>query len=161
MSAVISECGLYRYRLDREIQPTGIVFAYFGVNGSTATGDVEDQTTRKWAGFTLRNGGRKYIAGNPYAFRATDVRALATAADPVGPENPRYLREIIAEADVLVPCWGSRLKVPRWRRSAFDHLMNKLMQSGKPVKVFGFTASGDPMHPLMLPYNTPLRQVNV
>lgn len=36
MSAVISECGLYRYRLDRDVSPTGIVFAFFGVNGSDA-----------------------------------------------------------------------------------------------------------------------------
>jgi len=31
-SAVLSPCGRYRYRLDREIQPEGIVIAYFGIN---------------------------------------------------------------------------------------------------------------------------------
>ncbi|VWD15224.1 hypothetical protein BCO71033_02740 [Burkholderia contaminans] len=31
-----------------------------------------------------------------------------------------------------------------------------LCTSGKPVKVFGLTAGGDPKHPLMLPYDTPL-----
>ena len=42
MSAVISACSLYRYRLDREVQLAGIVIAYFGVNPSTASAEVED-----------------------------------------------------------------------------------------------------------------------
>ena len=155
-SAVISDCETWRYRLDRDVAQSGIVFAFFGVNGSTATGDAEDQTTMKWRGFTERNGGRRYIAGNPFAFRATDVRCLALAADPVGPENARYLREIIGEADVLVPCWGNRSKVPERLRHHFDDLRAMLFSAGKPVRVFGFTASGDPKHPLMLGYDTPL-----
>lgn len=57
-SAVISDCETYRYRLDRGVQPEGIVFAYFGVNGSTAGPIEEDHTTQKWRGFTLRNGGQ-------------------------------------------------------------------------------------------------------
>src|SRR5262245_24204521 len=111
-SAILSPCETWRYRLDRDVQEHGLIFAYFGVNGSTAGPVEEDQTTMKWRGFTLRNGGRKYIAGNPFAYRATDVRELAKAVDPIGPENDRYLAEIIAEADVLVPCWGNRAKVP-------------------------------------------------
>ena len=154
--AIISECGLYRYRLDRWIQETGCVFAYFGVNASTADADSEDQTTRKWRGFTLRNGGSRYIAANPFAFRATDVRELAKVSDPVGPENARYLREIIAEADVLVPCWGNTSKVPKHLRHHFDELRDLLIGSGKSVKTFGLTSAGDPKHPLTLSYSTPL-----
>lgn len=157
-SAVFCPQRLYRYRLDRFVQELGLVFAYFGVNGSTAGEEEEDQTTRKWFGFTLRNGGRKYIAGNPFARTATDVKKLATFADPVGPENARHLREIIAEADILVPCWGSREKIPPRLRGHFDALRDQLFASGKPVKTFGFTASGDPKHPLMLGYDTPLRE---
>ena len=155
-SAVISTCGLFRYRLDRPVALKGLVFAFFGVNGSTATGTEEDQTTRKWFGFTSRNGGSRYIAGNPFALRATDVKELARAADPVGPENARYLAEIIAEADVLVPCWGNRGKVPKHLRGHFDRLRNQLFESGKPVKIFGQTKGGDPLHPLFLGYDTPL-----
>lgn len=87
--AILSPCGTWRYRLDRVVADEGIVFAYFGVNPSTADADAEDQTTKKWWGFASRNGGRKYIAGNPFAYRTTDVRGLATAADPVGPPGPK------------------------------------------------------------------------
>jgi hypothetical protein len=155
-SAIFSACGTYRYRLDRDVQEKGLVFAYFGVNGATADHEKEDQTSRKWFGFTLRNGGRRYIAANPFAFCATDVRELAYAADPIGPENGRYVREVITEADILVPCWGSRAKLPPNLRGQLDDLRDRILDAGKPVKVFGFTASGDPKHPLMLGYDTPL-----
>ncbi|MGM3851662.1 DUF1643 domain-containing protein, partial [Salmonella sp. NW36] len=74
MSAIISKCGMYRYRLERDVQPEGLVFGYFGVNGSTATATEDDHTVRKWIGFTKVNGGRRFIVGNAFAFRATDVR---------------------------------------------------------------------------------------
>ena len=156
MSAVISDCGLYRYRLDRDVQAKGIVIAYFGVNCSTADADLEDQTTTRWFGFTLRNGGRKYVAGNPFAFRSTDVRGLVTAADPVGPLNRWHLDQIIDEADLLVPCWGRRAKLPTPLRVHVDRLERTLRVSGKPLRAFGLTKGGDPLHPLFLGYDTPL-----
>lgn len=156
MSAIISDCGRYRWRLERELAEHGNVIAFFGVNPSTAGPEIEDQTTMKWRGFALANGARRYIAGNPFALRATDVKELAKASDPVGSENARHLREIIADADVLVPCWGSRTKLPPILRHHLDALARLLWDSGKPVKNFGLTKSGDPMHPLMLGYKTPL-----
>jgi hypothetical protein len=157
-SAIISPCGLFRYRLERPIADTGIVMAFFGVNPSTADEQVEDQTTMKWRGFAQIAGARRYIAGNPFAFRAVDVNALAAAADPVGPDNGQHIREIIASADVLVPCWGSRSKLPRLLHPRLDALSDLIRHSGKPVRIFGLTKSGDPKHPLMLSYSTTLIQ---
>jgi hypothetical protein len=157
MSAVFSECGLFRYLLEREVQQEGIVIGYCGVNGSTAGAEVEDQTTMKWRGFTLRNGGRRYIAFNPFAYRSTDVRELARVPDPVGPLNAKYIREAIARSDLLVPCWGNRAKVPTKLRAHFYDILGLMLASGKPIKVFGLTKSGDPKHPLMLGYNTQLQ----
>jgi len=156
MSAIISPCGTWRYRLDRHVQETGRVAAFFGVNGSTAGPIEEDQTTTKWRGFSLRNGIARYIAANPFAYRSADVSVLGEVSDPIGPENDRYLREVIAEADVLVPCWGDRNKVPKTLHCHFDSLRDQLFASGKPVLTFGFTKGGDPKHPLMLAYDTPL-----
>jgi hypothetical protein len=155
-SAVISPCGLFRYRLDRLVQESGLVAAFFGVNGSTAGPIEEDHTTLKWRGFSLRNSFRRYIAANPFAFRSKDVKLLAKVADPVGPDNARYLAEIIAEADILMPCWGNRAKVPPSLRHHLDALKTALFASGKPVRIFGLTSGGDPKHPLMLGYDTPL-----
>lgn len=156
MSAIISKCGLFRYRLERDLAAVGMVIAYFGVNPSTAEAEIEDQTTMKWRGFGMRNGARRYIAGNPFAFRATDVNELGKAVDPIGPDNDRHLREIMRDADLLVPCWGNRGKLPRHLRPRLDRLLQLLRESGKPIKVFGLTISGDPAHPLMLGYSTQL-----
>ena len=156
MSAIISDCGRYRYRLDRQVQDEGIVAAFFGVNGSTARPIEEDHTTAKWRGFSLRNGFARYIAANPFAYRSADVAMLAEVDDPVGPMNAVYIQEIIAEADVLIPCWGNRAKVPETLRHHFDILRDQLFAAGKPVLTFGFTKGGDPKHPQMLGYDTPL-----
>lgn len=159
-TAVLSPCGTWRLRLDRWCHGGrgSLVFAYFGVNPSTADAEIEDTTSIKWRGFTSLNGGCRYIAGNPFAYRATNVREL-TKIDidrAIGPENDRYLAEIIDEADILVPCWGSRDKLPRCLHWRLDEVMRMLRGSGKPVVTFGLTKSGDPRHPLMLPYSTPL-----
>lgn len=160
MSAIISVCGLYRYRLEREVQQDGLTFAYFGVNPSTADASIDDTTVRKLRGFTEKNGGRKFIVGNAFAFRSTDVDGLASAIDPVGRENPGHILEIMHDADVIVPCWGSRRKLPMRLRPRFDALKKFIFdyaeKNGKPVRVFGFAKSGDPLHPQMLGYSTPL-----
>ncbi len=154
--AVISDCGTWRYRLDRHVGGRGPVYAFFGVNPSTATAEVDDATVRKWNGFARRLDADRYIVGNAFAYRATDVRQLKEVPDPVGPSGNRYLQEIIGEADVLVPCWGNVMKVPTAIRSRFGEVIEMLRSSGKPVKCFGLTNAGYPKHPLMLGYSTRL-----
>lgn len=158
--AILSSDGRYRYRLDRPLEGDGPVVAWFGVNPSIADANLEDQTTRKWRGFSRIVGARKYIAANPFAFRATDIADLARAhdrgIDVVGPQNAAHLEGIIVDADLLIPCWGSRTKVPKALRYHLDELAAQLFDSGKPLKVLGLTASGDPKHPLTLGYDTPI-----
>jgi hypothetical protein len=156
LTAIISDCGLYRYRLEREVQMDGPTYAYFGINPSTADASIDDATVRKWIGFTKVLGGRRFIVGNVFAYRATDVRELAKASNPGGLENIPHLLRIAADADVLVPCWGNRDKVPRELRRRLDDVLAMLHATEKPVLHFGLTSSGDPKHPLMLGYSTPL-----
>lgn len=156
MTAIISDCGRFRYQLGRVVGDAGPVLAFFGVNPSTADADLDDATVRKWRGFTKRAGGSRFVVGNVFAFRATEVAELAKAADAIGPDNDRHLADIIGQADILVPCWGNQDKVPKALWSRFAAVRGMLFASGKPVKVFGHTAAGDPKHPLMLGYDTPL-----
>lgn len=156
MSAILSKCGTFRYRLEREVGMVGPVYAYFGVNCSTADHRIDDNTVKRWIGFTKLFGGQKFIVGNPFAFRSPKVKDLGTATDPVGPENDQHLVRIIADADILVPCWGPQIKVPRRLRYRFSEVEEMLRASGKPIKIFGLSEAGDPLHPLMLPYTTAL-----
>ncbi|WP_408914039.1 DUF1643 domain-containing protein [Brucella pseudogrignonensis] len=159
MSAVISACGKYRYRLEREMDfltADGPVYAFFGVNPSTADASIDDATVRKWKGFVSRWGGSQFIVGNVFAYRATDVRELANADNPVGPDNFAHLFKIASEADVIVPCWGDRHKLPKHLRHNLDWAIDVLEGFGKPLMTFGLSKGGDPLHPLMLGYNTKL-----
>ncbi len=156
-SAWLSECEKYRYTLSRTWRDDGVLYAFFGINPSTADANIDDATVRKWIGFTERNGGKGFIVGNVFAYRATDVKDLAKCEDPVGGKaNLGHINTIIKKADILVPCWGNASKVPAPLKHNISALMLTLVESGKPIKIFGKTKSGDPKHPLMLGYDTPL-----
>lgn len=156
MSAVLSECGKYRFRLEREVGMEGPTFAYFGVNPSTADAMIDDATVRKWTGFTKVYGGRRFIVGNVFAYRATDVRELRSVADHRTADNAAHIQQIAADADILVPCWGAISKVTGDLHHHFVALRDLLRGTGKPVMAFGLTADGSPKHPLMLGYSTQL-----
>lgn len=148
----------YRYRLDRVVSTDPRVVMYIGINPSTATDTVDDATVRKWKGFTRLLGAGRFIVGNVFAYRTTDVRRLAYIADPFGPLNLGALRTLMGEAHVLVPCWGDRKKVPHTLRRYIDMVEGELRveayENKKPLLCFGKTLGGDPKHPLMLGYNT-------
>lgn len=163
-SAVISDCGQYRFRLDRFVAAEGKVFNFIGVNPSTADATLNDATVRKWIGFTKKNGGSRFIVTNLFGYRATDVNELKLMTDPFGPLNSRYMLNAVMEADIIVPCWGNSNKLPKSLRShaynTFEFLKSMVDQiPGKKLMTFGYTKGGDPLHPLMLGYSTELQEV--
>lgn len=157
MSAVLSDCGNYRYRLTRSVGMGNRAVTFVGVNPSTADANVDDATVRKWAGFSRRWGFDRFEVVNLFAFRSTDVRALATAADPVGPDNDMHILSLLAESELVVPCWGNSGKLPQNLRGRMCWLHDRISESGVEAKCFGLTKSGDPKHPLMLGYDTELQ----
>lgn len=158
MDTWISDCGHYRYRLSRNTDLFGrYVIAFFGINPSTADAFKDDPTVRKLSYFTALHNGKTMLVGNVFAYRTPKVKELAEFDDPVGPDNAQAISEIIRDADILVPCWGARQKIPSSLHPAMDELQERLKAvKKKPLKVFGLTKSGDPQHPLYLPYSTEL-----
>jgi hypothetical protein len=159
MNAVISNCGLYRYRLEREagLFAAGTT-AVIMVNPSTADATEDDATIRKVRGFGQRNGWGRIIVGNLFAYRATDVSVLAKVADPIGPDNDKFLALLAEEADRVVFAWGPLAKQPRdlrgrWRDVAaiFAAFQHKPLAIGEPVQ------DGHPRHPLMPPYTSAIK----
>ena len=149
MSAVISDCGRYRYRLERTTPRLGLeskLVVFIGVNPSTADATVDDATVRKWRGFALRWGYTHFVVGNLFAYRATDVKALATVPNPVGERNDDHLRAMLRDADTLVPCWGDRGKLPKQLHARIDRMWDLIAESGAPVHALGITKGGDPKH---------------
>lgn len=160
-SAYVSECGKYRYELQRHVGAGPFTYAYFGINPSTADASIDDQTVRKWLGFSARSNVGRFIVGNVFSYRATDVKQLGRTTDDLfGDDHWRVQEHIIRSADALVPCWGNQAKVPPDLRCWIDQLMDRLIDQnyrfGTPLLCFGHTASGDPKHPLTLGYDTPM-----
>lgn len=159
--AIFSDDGLYRHRLDFEVADSGLVVLLCGCNPSVAgriiAGGVRgtDHTVEKWHGFGRRNDWRRGIVVNGLDRISTQVRELS-ARDAVSDANSSYVDAAIAEADILLPCWGNLTKVPLPLRVHFGNVLAKMYASGKPVKTFGLTKGGDPKHPLMLGYDTPI-----
>lgn len=154
-SAVLSDCGRYRYRLERDGPGEGSTVVIM-VNPSTADADQDDATIRKLRGFGARNNWGRIIVGNLFAYRATDVRELARTDDPIGPLNDMHLNIMENEADRMIVAWGPVSKVPaqyrqRWLDFWGERLgKTRMFSIGEPAKC------GHPKHPLMLPYDSPI-----
>lgn len=155
-SAIISVCGMYRTRLDRDLLTPGPVAAIIGVNPSTADGCADDATIRKDYGFCRRNGIGRFIKGNKFAFRATDVRELRTAKDPIGPLNDFYLEQMMREADIVIAAWGPLAKLPKHLRGRWKRVVSIARDVGKTLHCFGTAKDGQPLHTLMLSYDARL-----
>lgn len=155
MSAVLSECGRYRYRLTREIAPplgaqdTHVV-TFVMLNPSTADATVDDPTIRRCLGFARDWGYHRLEVVNLYGLRATNPKALRRVADPVGPENDHHIAAVAASADLVVGAWGVH--------ATDDQRVREVMRIiGRPIHALGVTKAGAPRHPRLLRRDAELR----
>jgi hypothetical protein len=155
-SAVISDCGRYRYRLERHGLSGAGAVAWIMVNPSTADASEDDPTIRKVIGFSERMGAGWAIVGNVFAFRSTDVKGLAKTSDPHGPDNDKHLRDIMACAPTVVVAWGPTAKLPKLLRHRYMRVVRIADAIGVKLMCLGTAQDGHPRHPLMLAYDTPL-----
>jgi hypothetical protein len=153
-SAILSEDRRYRYSLTRELSlftpgAEGTVL-FVMLNPSTADASIDDPTIRRCIGFARTWGFARLTVGNLYALRATDPRELASDADPIGPENDRWLAELAASARQVVYAWGAN---PMAALRAAD--ARRIIECiAAPPVCLGRTKHGDPRHPLYVPKTT-------
>lgn len=156
MSAVISECGRYRYRLERHNIGGAGAIAWIMVNPSTADATKDDPTIRRVIGFSQRESAGWFIVGNKFAYRATDIKALRSAPSPIGPDNNDHLRAIISEAPVVVAAWGPLTKLPPQLRHRWQVVERISQELGVQLMCLGTAQDGHPRHPLMVRADQPL-----
>ena len=147
-SATISADGVYRYSLTRRWSHNETAFATFVMlNPSTADADFDDRTIRRCIGFAKAWGLGGLHVVNLYALRSTDPRALWESADPVGPENDKWIELHATSATnsgtPLIAAWGANAKSERVR----SVVALPGMQSLSSLSV---TKAGTPGHPLYL-----------
>ena len=154
-SAVLSPCGMYRYRLTRRWGNGKHLLAVLH-NPSDADASVEDPTVRKVVGFAKRWGFDAIEIVNPYAYRSPDPKALLAAArtgtDVIGPDNDLHIMAAGAVAPLIVVGWGA-IKGPPGHLERLAHVVS-LLPSSAPLYCFGSVGPGGktPQHPLMAGY---------
>ncbi len=148
MSAVISLCGKYRYRLERSLaNPQAMALdpsrtcIFVMLNPSTADGVENDPTIRRCLDFTQRFGCGKLLVVNLFAYRATNPDLLWEVPDPVGPANDYYLKTALLEENaVKIAAWGSNVRAAERAADVFKRF--------GPFKCLGMNKTGTPRHPL-------------
>lgn len=149
-SALISDCGTYRYQLRRSwdtFTGAGTVL-WVMLNPSTADADNDDPTITRCIGYAKAWGYAGIAVGNLYAYRATKPADLWDAAgnvDIYGPDNEEHLVSMAREASLVIAAWGANNCVP-----GAHHVM-QLLNPYASLYCIGTTKDGYPMHPLYKP----------
>lgn len=155
--AIFSPCRTWRYELWRTWGEGDRRVLFVMLNPSTADERVLDPTLRRCRQFATSWGFDGMVIRNLFAYRATDPKDLLTAADPVGPDNDKWLAHPAGVTRTIVG-WGAShhaLTVPRAR---------EVMRLLGRTYCLGLTKEGMPWHPLHLardrkpvPYRLPRR----
>ena len=152
-ACVFSADRRHRYTLvhrwdDLLTAETGRAIAWIALNPSTADENQLDPTLRRIRGFSTAWGYTHFIMLNAFAFRATDPADMKAAADPVGPENDRWIAHWAERADRVMVAWGEH--------GAFLNRHAQVAALLDPQKTFCLArnASGQPKHPLYVAQRT-------
>ena len=150
-SAIISECGTYRYSLTREWEQGDGAVLFIMLNPSTADGSQDDPTIRRCMGFAQAWGAKRLEVRNLFAYRATKPKDMIAAqkmsVDIVGPENAAGVLCSAASATKIVCAWGAQKEA----RYPGKRMINSLLDAGLVPWALRITSAGAPEHPLFVP----------
>jgi hypothetical protein len=141
--------GKYRYVLEVR-WGEGERLAVILKNPSTASAERSDPTVGKVEAWARRHGYGTLTIVNLFALRSTDPVELNRHpyAVAVGPENDRYIREAIDDADTIIAAWGNPNGIERER---YDRRIAEVLiiLKSRPTTIGPLTKLGYPRHGLM------------
>ena len=143
-TAALSDCGRYRYVLDRR-WTDGPICMFVGLNPSTGTADSDDATVRRCSALAKNWGFSGITMANLYAVRCRYPQILSTHQDPIGPENDRFLLPTVKQAHTVVAMWGNHGLKSYGLSTRRDQGILALRDDWQCV---GITKRGAPRHPL-------------
>jgi|CXWL01.1.fsa_nt_gi hypothetical protein len=146
-AAFLSACRTWRYWLLRRWDAAMNPLVVIGLNPSTADETQDDPTIRRCVRFAELWGCGGLLMLNLFAFRATDPKALAIAADPIGPMNDEALaRE--SDGRVVLCAWG-RSGGPATAARA-KAVAGRLLALDRKLYCLARNKDGSPKHPLYM-----------
>lgn len=159
MSAVISECGKYRYFLEREITDifghlvSDKIMTFIMLNPSTADANIDDPTIRRCKAFAERSScGRMYVV-NLFAIRSPSPKVLQETSDPEGPDNYKWVKHAVEHDGPIVCAWGTHGAYLDQDKTMMGWLYHSF---ARDPFCLGLTKDGHPKHPLYLRKDSPL-----
>lgn len=138
--ALISPCGLYRFRLSRKMGSVLFVMN----NPSTADAEIDDPSVKRCIAFARAWGYPKLTVGNTNPTRSTDPSLATVPPESALMDNDLHLMSQALRADLVIVGWGDAAH-PILATRALE-----ILRSLTPVHHLGLTKAGNPRHPLYL-----------
>ena len=151
MSAILSDCRTYRYRLTRDLGVMGDgAICFVMLNPSTADETADDPTIRRCMGYGRTLGAARLEVVNLFAYRSTSPDALYGMSKDmaIGPENDRHIAEACNASRIVVCAWGNHGSL--FGRANEVLRVIRAQQGAKPMALKINRKSGQPAHPLYL-----------
>lgn len=129
------------HRWDELFNPTKGI-AWICLNPSTADENQLDPTLRRIRDFSTQWGYSHFIMLNAFAWRATDPADMKVSADPIGPDNDKWIAHWSERVDRVMLGWGEH-----GAHNGRDQQVLALLDRRKTY-CLDRNASGQPKHPL-------------
>lgn len=142
---VFSADRLHRYTLihrwDELLNPDHGI-AWICLNPSTADEHQLDPTLRRIRDFSATWGYSFFVMLNAFAWRATDPANMKASADPIGPDNDKWIKHWSSKVDRVMIGWGEH-GAHLGRHEQVLALLDR-----RKTFCLERNASGQPKHPL-------------
>ena len=158
-TAVMSDCGKFRYLLTRHWGGGYKKLLFVMQNPSTADHDIDDPTIRRCISFAKDAGYDGFEVVNLVAYRATDPKELKRRMPiiPPDPTNDQHIVDAIKRCSHVCVAWGACSGNWNLMIRAQDVWSRLICPMDKRVYCLGLTTKGYmPRHPLMVRKDQPL-----
>ena len=162
-SAVISDCGSYRYSLTRRWSANPRRALFVMLNPSTADGTEDDPTIRRCVRFAQREWCGSMDVINLFSIRSKDPSTIAamnaSGRNLYGDQRAEAIaRAFHPQPDVIIVAWGAATVIPEYLVRRAIETMRESHPWGMEAMCLGKTKSGDPRHPLYVRGDQPLER---
>ncbi|MBB4277058.1 DUF1643 domain-containing protein [Rhizobium mongolense] len=154
-TAVISECGRYRYELTRVWETGRPLLVTCMLNPSTADADNDDPTIRALIHFCKAWGYGGLLVVNLFAFRSSSPIEMMAQLAPRGPKNEQFIGQALGVARSqnmpALAAWGAHgahHAGPNDWEGGQDWLCGVARKHTVDLICLGTTKDGFPKHPM-------------
>lgn len=151
-SAIMSNCGRYRYSLHRQWEDGLPSVLFVMLNPSTANANTDDPALRRCIAYAKSCGCGGLTVVNLFAFRATDPAVLLTIdyETAVGPENDMWIAisamcHRARNRNLIVAAWGAYASRPQLNKRLKE--VYRLLPISE-LRALDRTQCCQPRHPL-------------